>query len=287
MHISDFDLEKTVECGQIFRWEKRDGTYYITAQNNILLIRQHGDILNFSAVRGGSSFVKRYLSLDEDYSKIISSLRKDGLPEEVISSAYGLRLIRQDPFECLMSYVASSASNIPRIKRNLNSLCRNFGRRISLGKFSSYSFPGPSEIFSRRKIENSFRKFGFGFRARFYPQIVQSVMSTENSENADEAFKKFFSRIRRMNYEGAKQALTSLPGVGSKVADCVLAFSLGFSEAFPTDVWVRRGVSILFFNGRNISVREAEAFGRRRFGENAAYAQEFIYYWIRNRKKLS
>ncbi|MEM0231170.1 MAG: DNA glycosylase [Candidatus Woesearchaeota archaeon] len=280
IRVRNFDLKKTVECGQIFRWEKLGDYYYITAGDRIIVARQDGDNLEFRISSGNSAFVRHYFSLDEDYSRIVLQLGRAGLPGEVISSAFGLRLIRQEPFECLISYVASSASNIPRIKRNLNLLSRRFGSRISFEGFETYSFPTPSEL-SAGACEKSLKKCGLGFRARFYPVLIGQVLSSTYGRTADQKFNRFFSTISSMPYEAAKLELMKLRGVGSKVADCVLAFSLGFGEAFPTDVWIRRAVSQVFFKGKNLSTKHAEEFGRKTFQKNSAYAQEFLYYWIR------
>jgi len=256
--VMDFDLKKTVECGQIFRWEKISGWYFITAGDRIIRARQEGNLLFYELSKGDAGFIKNYFSLDENYKKIISALKKDDKMCKVIKSAYGLRLIRQEPFECMVSYIASSASNIPRIRGNMNAIAKRFGHQISLGGYHSYSFPTPEEMLSCSKIESEARNCGLGFRARFYPRAIAAI--AEEKISANKSFDKYFSKLKRMDYAEAKRELTALSGVGSKVADCILAFSLGFREAFPTDVWIRRAIAELYFSKKNISAKDAERF---------------------------
>jgi len=286
IRIRDFDLKKIVECGQIFRWEKISGWYFITAGDRIIKARQEGNFLFYELSKGGAGFIRNYFSLGEDYKKIISGIKKDEKIGKAIKSAYGLRLIKQEPFECMVSYISSSASNIPRIRRNMNSLSRRFGHKIKLGNYTSYSFPSPEEMLKCEDLEKEARNCGLGFRARFYSKAIAAIaeVSAEEKLSASQSFENYFSWLRRMNYPDAKMELMNISGVGSKVANCILAFSLGFKEAFPTDVWIRRAIAELYFSQKNISAKDAERFGREYFGQDAAYAQEFLYYWRRQPK---
>ncbi|MCX6709360.1 MAG: hypothetical protein NTV63_00170 [Candidatus Woesearchaeota archaeon] len=280
--VSDFDLKKAVECGQIFRWDFIDRWYYITIGEFILKARQRGNLLEYECSKPiGKDFIKNYFTLSSDSGRMRRSIEKDDKIRAAVKSASGLHLINQPPFECMISYIASSASNIPRIKKNMNSISRSFGKRIALGDYESYSFPKPSEFLKCKNIERELRCCGLGFRSKFYPDIINVICSVSGSGNPDLEFEKFFSRLKKMKYENAKSELVRLPGIGSKIADCILLFSLGFTEAFPTDVWIRRAVQEMYFPNENITSKKAEEFGREYFGRYAGYAQECIYYWRR------
>jgi len=283
IEVHDFSLEKTVTCGQIFRWEKTGDFYYITAGDRIIKARQEGNILFYECSKGGEEFIRKYFSLDCDYKKIITGISKDKKIRKAINSAYGIHLITQEPFECMISYISSAASNIPRIRKNMNSIAKRFGHEISLGAYNSYSFPTPEEMLSCRSIEDEARLCGLGFRSKFYPKAISEIINVQAGKNLlpNKAFSEYFFQLKKMDYFSAKKELVKLSGIGGKVADCILAFSLEFSEAFPTDVWIRRAVEELYFPKEKISVTQAEEFGRTYFGKGAAYAQEFIYYWRR------
>jgi N-glycosylase/DNA lyase len=281
--VQDFSLEKSVTCGQIFRWEKTGEFYYITAGDRIIRAKQEGNILFYDCSKGGAEFITKYFSLDCDYKKITAGISKDKKIRHAIKSAYGLRLISQGAFECMISYISSAASNIPRIRKNMNAIAKRFGHEISLGAYKSYSFPTPEEMLCCTSIEDEAKICGLGFRSKFYPKAISEIMNAQAGKNLspNNAFSEYFKQLKKLDYCSAKKELVGLSGIGEKVADCILAFSLGFSEAFPTDVWIRRAVEEMYFPKKKISVRQAGEFGRKYFGKDAAYAQEFIYYWRR------
>ncbi len=264
----NFDLKHTLECGQLFRQEKKAGFYYLIAGGKIIKLRQEGDDLLFNGA--SEKFIKNYFALDENYEKIISELKKDKFVASAIKKYPGLRICRQNSWECLISFILSSASNIPKIKRNIDEISRCFGRKIKSGDYVSYSFPEKSEIKNLCTIRNC----GCGFRSPFV---------YETAKKADE---KWLSSLRKLSYEAAKKELMKLKGVGEKVADCVLLFSLGFGEAFPVDVWVKRVMEELYFNGKKTSEKKIREFAQKKWGKNAGYAQEFLYHYRRNRQVL-
>lgn len=166
--VHDFSLEKSVTCGQIFRWEKTGDSYYITAGDRIIKARQEGNTLFYECSKGGEDFIRKYFSLDCDYKKIIAEISKDKKIRKAVKSAYGLHLISQEPFECMISYISSAASNIPRIRKNMNSIAKRFGHEISLGAYKSYSFPTPEEMLCCKSIEDEARLCGYGFFSARY-----------------------------------------------------------------------------------------------------------------------
>lgn len=261
----DFDLKHTLECGQLFRCEKKDGFHYLNARDKLIKLKQEGNELFFEGA--SEEFIKNYFALDENYKKIISELKKDKFVASAIKKYPGLRICRQDPWECLFSFILSSASNIPKIKRNIEELSKCFGKKIKLGSYESYSFPEKGEI----KELCTIKKCGCGFRSKYV---------YETASTADE---KWLNSLRKLNYKDAKKELIKLKGVGEKVADCILLFSLGFGEAFPVDVWIKRVMEELYFNKKKTSDKKIREFAQKKWGKYAGYAQEFLYHYRRNK----
>jgi len=262
----NFSLKHTLECGQLFRYEKKDGFYYLIARNRIIKLKQKKNRLYFEGA--SKKFIAYYFALDENYEKIIRSLKKDKFVADIIKKYPGLRICRQDAWECLVSFVCSSASNIPKIRKNLENLAKSFGRKIELGEYHSFSFPEKNEIRELCTIKSC----GCGFRSKYI---------FETAKKADE---KWLRKLKKLSYENAKKELMLLPGVGEKIADCVLLFSLGFGEAFPVDVWIKRVMEELYFKGKKTSEKKIREFAMKKFGKNAGYAQEFLYHYRRNKK---
>ena len=262
----NFDLKHTLECGQLFRYEKKGADYYLAVRDRIIRLKQKGSDLVFEGAP--KKFVVHYFALDEDYEKIISGLKKDKFVANAIERYKGMRICRQDPWECLISYICSSASNIPKIRKNLNNLAKSFGRKINLGNYVSYSFPTKDEIKSLCTVKSC----GCGFRSRYIFETARSI-----NEN-------WLKKLKKMGYEDAKKELVKLPGVGEKVADCVLLFSLGFGEAFPVDVWVKRVMEELYFGNKKTSEKKIREFASKKWGKYAGYAQQFLFHSRRNDK---
>jgi len=262
----DFSLKHTIESGQIFRWKLLNGWYLVSVGSSILKIRQKGNTIFYTC--NGSLNVNKFFSLDENYHSILKQIRKDKFMKKAIDSCCGLRLIRQEPWECTISFIASSYSNIPKIRKSISSLCMRFGEKISLGKYSDYSFPNPGNLNNIKKLESC----SLGYRADYIRRAAGKIASK----------KDFLKRIKNLSYEDAKKELIKLPGVGDKVADCILLFSLGHHEAFPVDVWIKRIMEQNYFGGKAMPNKKIVAFARDYFGEYAGYAQQFLYHYARN-----
>ncbi|MEM4336493.1 MAG: DNA glycosylase [Candidatus Woesearchaeota archaeon] len=265
--INNFNLQHTLECGQLFRYTKQNDFYFLVIRDKILKIKQENSILYFKGA--SKKFIKNYFRLEEDYERIINELKKDVKLSLAIKEYEGLRICRQDPWECLVSYICSSASNIPKIKNNVENLAKNFGNEIKLEDFKTYSFPEPSDITDLCKI----KKCGCGFRSKYIFKTAKTVTN------------EWLESLRNISYQEAKKELMKLPGVGDKVADCVLLFSLGFDEAFPIDVWIKRIMERLYFKGKKTSKKTIREFAVKRFGNNCGYAQEFLFYYGRKNEK--
>lgn len=260
LKVENFSLEHTLECGQVFRFNKANGFYFLVVRDKAIKLKQENHCLYFSGVN--EKFIRRYFRLDEDYETIISILKKDKIIARTIKQYYGLRLCRQDPWECLISFICSTWTNIPNIKRTVEKLAGSFGNKISNEDFESYSFPSPVEINNLCAIQNC----GCGFRSK---RIF------ETSKTTDE---KKLALLKKLDYKEAKKELKKLPGVGEKVADCTLLFSLGFDEAFPIDTWIKRQMEKHYFGNKNTSIKKIREFAMNRFGKYAGYAQQFLFF---------
>jgi len=281
-----FSLEHTLSCGQLFRWEKLGDCWYGVVEGNVVKMRQIADKLMFqiSPKKMNAEFIENYFRLDDNLPAILSQINKDKHMQKAIQSFHGLRISRQEPWECLVSYICATYKNIPAIKNMILNISKQFGRKITFNGYDFYTFPKPRDLVHASLEE--IRSCKLGFRAERVLETSKILDRGEfNLEN-----------LRKMDYETARQKLLSLPGVGQKVADCVLLFSLDKLEAFPMDIWMKRVVlefySSYFENSfiervsskNSITPREYKiisSFGRKYFGEYAGYAQEYLFHLSR------
>jgi N-glycosylase/DNA lyase len=255
----------------VFRWKLENGWYQGVIGRNVVRVRQENERLLFSTSSKGkdAKFLIRYFRLDDDLPKILSEINRDAVIEKVIRKNYGLRLIRQDPWECLISYICSANANIPNIEKMLSKLSERFGKKCGDGFFE---FPSP-ESFARASLQE-LKECGVGYRAKYIQETSRKISDGEIS----------FEDLKKINYDEARSALLQLPGVGPKVADCVLLFSLEKLQAFPVDVWMRKAM-VKFYGShlsKNPPMEEIASFGRKYFGEFAGYAQEYLFYYVRS-----
>ena len=280
-----FNLDYTLSCGQTFRWEKHDDWWIGVVGQTALKLRQVGSILSFESSDDlDSEFVSRYLRLDDDLCRVYSALDRDKYVREAVKQFIGLRLLRQQPWECLISYICATYKNIPAIKQMIDNISKKFGEPIEFEDRRFHGFPLP-EALARASL-GDLRLCKLGFRAERLRETARLIARGDFD----------LESLRDVPYADAKKMLLSLPGVGLKVADCILLFSLDKLEAFPIDVWMKRimleSYSAHFEPGfvdrvsgkRSLSPREYEiiyAVGRRVFGEFLGYAQEYLYHFRR------
>lgn len=277
-----FCLDVTLCCGQVFRWEKKGEWWYGVTRDKVFKVRQFKGKLEYANV--DEKFVEHYFSLDEDLQQISKHINKDAHMGKALEEFWGLRLIRQDPWECLISYICATYKSIPAIKHMLNNIAKNFGEKTSLENIDFYTFPEPVRLVGA--TERELAACGLGYRAKFVHATSKCVC--EGSLNLE--------NLHRLPYTEAKKALIALPGIGSKVADCILLFSLGKTEAFPVDVWVKRVILNHYADQfpaefiQKLRTRDSlssgdyerlNAFGRNYFGEYAGYAQEYLFHYER------
>jgi N-glycosylase/DNA lyase len=277
-----FYVDVTLCCGQVFRWEKIGDWWYGVARDKVFKIRQIKEAFEYSNV--DQKFVEYYFALDEDLKKILDSVNKDEHIAKAIEDYWGLRLIRQDPWECLISYICATYKSIPAIRSMLNNMAQKFGQKITFNGRNFFTFPEPNELCNAS--EQDLASCGLGYRAKYVLSTTKSICQ----EHID------LEKFKKLPYREAKTCLMEFPGVGAKVADCVSLFALGKTEAFPVDVWVKRVIlnryseKLPFELYKKLSSRDSlsnsdyqqlNLFGQSYFGKYAGYAQEYLYHWER------
>lgn len=271
------NLEYTLECGQAFRWKKlEDGFYYGVVGDTFMRIRQDGNVFTYDTTPTPDNYaiIAKYFGLDsdEDYSTLIATICKnDPVMTEATERYYGLRLLRQEPWETLVSFILSAHNNIPSIARSVQAISKKYGQPLVLGRYRSYTFPSPAVLAQATEAELN-TELGAAYRGKFILDTTNRIL--EQKINLED--------YRPMPYPFAHGALTNFPGVGPKVADCVLLFSLDKREAFPVDVWIQRAMNAWYFGGKETSLRDIHRLATARWGDQAGYAQEFIYIHARN-----
>jgi len=257
MRVKNFHLGHTLESGQFFRYYKKDDWYYVTTGDHFFRVRQEEEILK----KEGAPLrvVKRFLGLSQDYEHVLSSF-EDPLIKNIQQQLHGLRLLEQNSWECLCAFICSSASNIPKITKNVNSLAQSFGVKKVLGNEVSYTFPRPGEMKDDEKIKSA----GVGYRAAFLQALNKTI--TEDQ----------LSQWPQLSYDALLEKLMSLHGVGEKIADCVALFAFQRFEAFPVDVWIQR-IMEQHYTGP-VRPWQVKGFAQSYFGRYAGYAQQFLYH---------
>lgn len=287
LNKTPFNLDCTLSCGQVFRWEKQGDWWQSALGDSFAKVRQKADALQFEVMPEGSvdeAFLLNYFGLDDDLPAIYSKIAKDRFVRAAVKKFYGLRLIRQEPWECLISYICATNKNIPAIKNMIANLCKRFGKKIAPEDSQVYTFPTAQNL--AEASLNDLRLCKLGFRAERVK--ATSKLVSKGAFNLE--------AIKNLPYPEAKTELMTLPGVGPKVADCVLLFGFGKLEAFPIDVWMKR-IILEFYAGHFepafvSKARESKApspkeyrmislFGRQYFGVYVGYAQEYLYHFRR------
>lgn len=264
VQINDFVPEHTFDCGQCFRWEKdADGSYTGVANGQAVRIKADGSCVTIEGItqEDYDSFWKNYLDVQRDYSTVKKAVNINETMRKSIEFGYGIRILRQDFFEALISFIISQRSSIPKIKSCVDKLCTLYGKEILFEGKKYYSFPEPQVIASLS--EDAVRALGVGYRAPYIIKAAQAVASGEIDAK----------QLESSETQAAREKLLSLYGVGDKVCDCVLLFSLGKYDLFPADVWIKRVMSEEFDSA------DAKAAGESHFGEYSGFAQQYLFYW--------
>ena len=264
------DLAATLESGQAHRWQKDGDVYWGVVYGSLLKVRQVPSGVEIFSTLAPSESLKTmlasYFRLDDDLSAIYEEINRDDRIDAMIRLYPGLRLLRQEPWECLTAFICSATSNIPRIAANMESMADAFGEPRSLNGRVRCSFPPAHKI--AEAGEGALRELGLGFRAKYLARAAIQV--AEGALDLEE--------VRRLPYWEARARLTELYGIGAKIADCVLVFSLDKLEAFPIDRWVSRAVQEWYLNGSKMSYDDIVHWAHGYFGRYAGYAQQYLFH---------
>ena len=289
--VKNFKLKHIFECGQIFRfWEVEENDFIVIAFGKLIEVKEEGsNIIIYNTTEDEFYTIwLRYFDLDRDYSDIKEELSKDPLLKKSLEFGYGVRVLNQDPFEMLISFIISARNNIPSIKKTVNKISTKWGKEINYKGNTYYAFPSIEEIkdVSLEEIQET----GASFRSKYILDTIKNVYNASINEvsdgNADEesSYLKYdLNYIRSLSDDECHSALQSFKGVGSKVADCIMLFSMEKTSAFPVDVWVKRAM-IHFYGAEDSSLNKIRIFGRNKFGKLAGFAQQYLFYYARENK---
>ncbi|MGH9991348.1 MAG: DNA-3-methyladenine glycosylase family protein [Nitrososphaera sp.] len=282
--LESFDPVRTINSGQVFLWQRRLDSWYGIYGRHVVKISETEGIRKFTSIPELDSCENRIFRLDDDVKTIYSELKRDPLVRRLLSTYPGLRLMRQEPEQCLFSFVCASNTNISMIRRMLFNLTRRFGDRVMLDGLEFFSFPSADEI--SKAQTNDLLQCGLGYRAKAIKAVADSIVNGTLD----------LGMLTKKGYHDAKRQLTQIYGVGNKIADCVLLFSLDKLEAFPVDVWIARALSKNYpwlFDSKVRDKLTSRQYGvitdriRQYFGRYAGYAQQYLYYHMRQQAGAS
>ena len=277
-NMDSFELKDIFDCGQCFRWnEEDDGSYTGVFKGNVLNVSKNDKEITFKGVCNGNikDVVEDYFDLKRDYEKIKEELSKiDENMKTSIEYGKGIRILNQDLFETIISFIISANNNIPRIKGIIERLSKKYGDEIIWNGKKYYAFPTAKSL--KDVSVKEYRDLGLGFRdVRLYEtvkRILEGKVDLEELEN-------------NPNTTEVREKLLTLSGVGPKVADCILLFSdLKRFEVFPIDVWVRRVMNDLYIKNEDetkVNKKQIEKLAQEKFGDLAGLAQQYLFYWRR------
>jgi len=270
LQVSPVDLDLTLGCGQTFRWRLNpDGSWSGILGDQLIRLKQNRSRITGETTPGGRHVRESVLELlraQDDIKRIQRTLRRDPVLALGMKQMKGLRIVKLDEWECLISYVLATYANIPRIMKMVDALAVTYGSRIAR---EAYSFPDRDQL--SKATPKELTRLGLGYRANYITGLCDLV---------DE---QRLHSLSKTSYEGLRKELIELPGVGEKVADCVSLFGFGKLESFPIDIWMERALARLY--GQKGPYKALRAFAARRFGEYAGYAQEYLYHNERMRAR--
>lgn len=273
-NTEDFDLEHIFDCGQCFRFNRLDGNTYLgVAYGRALKISQDGSTVTLydTNERDFYDIWFDFFDFSRDYGKIKDRLSSDSVLREAIGCGGGIRILKQDLWETIVSFIISASNNIPRIKGIIERFCEAFGDEIHYMGKAYYSFPSPERTASLSLEDLSVIRAGF--RDKYILDAAKKISGGDIS----------LDYIKSLPTPEAKQALMTINGVGNKVSDCILLFGLSRADAFPVDVWIKRIMEYCYFDGEQ-SINTISRFAEKNFGTLGGYAQQYLFFWARNNK---
>lgn len=276
--IDSFEPKDIFDCGQCFRWnQQEDGSYMGVVGENVLNVKKENKKIIIQGIGKDNlqKVVEEYFDLTRDYAKIKEELAQiDENMKNSIQYGQGIRILNQDLWETIISYIISANNNIPRIKGIIERLAKKYGNKIIWKEKEYYTFPTPENL--KKVTIQEYRDLGIGFRDKRVYETTQMVLKKQMDLE---------KMKQNTNTFEVKEQLLTLSGVGTKVADCILLFSsLKRLEVFPIDVWIRRVMNDLYIKQADeakVSKKQIEQMATEKFGDVAGLAQQYLYYWRR------
>lgn len=272
--LKDFNLKHIFECGQCFRFnEIEKNTYLGIAKGNALCISQDSDSITLyeTTEEDFKNIWYDYFDLGRDYGEIKKRLSVDPIMENAISYGDGIRILNQDLWETVISFIISASNNIPRIKGIIERFCTSFGKKINYMGKTYYSFPDIDTVYKLSKEDLSVIRAGY--RDKY---IMDAAQKFQNGQIND-------GYIRSLTTPEAKKMLLTINGVGEKVCNCILLFGLQRVDSFPIDVWIKRIVEKLYF-GEEQNIPTIAEFAKKHFGDIGGFAQQYLFFYARENK---
>jgi N-glycosylase/DNA lyase len=309
LRVRDYDLAATLDSGQAFRWQSRNDSWAGVIGRHWVRLTQRRDGIRAqtAGLVADWRWLRDYLQTETDLDAVLKTFPDDAPMRDAVAACRGLRVLRQDPWECLASFILSSTKQIVQIRKIIALLCERFGEPVSLfspkggdgrGKDPDYfetqipspqpsprlggareenglcfAFPTPQQLAAATEAE--LRACKMGFRA---PHLLAAARRIADGTLDLE-------RLRHLPLAEARGELMTLRGVGGKIADCVLLFAFGFDGAFPVDVWIERALRELYFPRRRVSDKRLRHFAATHFGPHAGYAQQYLFHYMRTKLK--
>ncbi len=298
--VRDYDLAATLACGQAFRWRASESgkveslalrgesvatsarsasgsTWTGVIAGRWVRLRQaeEGIVFQTAPPSSDDAPLRHYLQTEIDLAAVLASFPDDEPMRAAMTACRGLRLLRQEPWECLASFILSSTKQIVQIQQIVALLCARFGERLVVPPSHEPAFDFPSVERIAACTEQELRDCKMGFRAPNLLRTAKMIVAGEVD----------LLRLHSLTVEEARAELLKFPGVGNKIANCVLLFAYGFQQAFPVDVWVMKALRELYFPKRRVSEKRIARFTATHFGPNAGYAQQYLFHYMRTRDR--
>ncbi len=276
-----FYIVHIFECGQCFRWNRIDKNTYIgVIRGAVIKVKQEGKNITFTGVaeKDFKDTINYYFDLNTNYSEYKKELANiDNFMKESIKFGSGIRILRQDLWECIISFIISANNNIPRIKKIIERISKEYGKKIEFEGNTYYEFPTPEEL-SRASVED-LRALGTGFRDKRIFNTTKMILEKQVD----------LEKLAKMkNTQDMRNELLKLDGVGPKVADCILLFALNRLDVFPIDVWVRRVMNDLYIHNESeekVNKLQLQKLAEEKFDSLSGMAQQYLFYWKREENK--
>jgi N-glycosylase/DNA lyase len=274
--VRDYDLAATLASGQAFRWRQRGAEWEGVIGARWVRLQSGPDRITAETAMPVANWdwLAEYLQVEVDLEAVLTTFPADEPMRAAVAACRGLRLLRQAPWECLASFILSSTKQIVQIQQIIALLCRRYGSGVVVppGYEPVHAFPPPERL--ARCSEAELGACKMGFRARYLRATAQKLAAGEVE----------VAGLGDLPVDDARAELMKLPGVGPKIADCVLLFAYGFPQAFPVDVWVMKALCQLYFPRRRVTLRRLRDFASTHFGPCAGYAQQYLFHYMRTKK---